>query len=241
MSKTDAPNSTSRRILSRLISTKSHSITATKYLSTCLLGCVATVFLQEPFTEKLTQFSVALGLSDYKTTTNELASQMKSQTDQLTDRLSKLQNKMGDMAKLNTSAFGEFEQDFVEIIAELNAMKPNLDRVSKISERYGEAMLSQEEYELATYRMSDAYDFRFPRYSNTSLQVCEKGTTLFTENVYGTRYLNVRTSKGASRTYQKVGNEVKNTGNIFKATVTLRGLDDDFLYLDLLCDRISES
>ena len=238
MSKTDAPNSTSRRILSRLISTKSHSITATKYLSTCLLGCVATVFLQEPFTEKLTQFSVALGLSDYKTTTNELASQMKSQTDQLTDRLSKLQNKMGDMAKLNTSAFGEFEQDFVEIIAELNAMKPNLDRVSKISERYGEAMLSQEEYELATYRMSDAYDFRFPRYSNTSLQVCEKGTTLYTDS---SRDLHIRTPQGVKWTYDIVGRQVKNTGNIFDVTVTIRGLDDDFLYLDLVCDRISES
>ena len=239
MSKTYAQNSTSRRILSRLISTKSHSITATKYLSTCILGCVATVFLQEPFTEKLTQFSVALGLSDYKTTTNELASQMQSQTDQLTDRLSKLQNKMGDMAKLNTSAFGEFEQDFVEIIAELNAMKPNLDRVSKISERYGEAMLNQEEYELATYRISDAYDFRFPRVRNTSLQVCEKGTSIYLSS--GGGYLYIRTVDGDNSKALSVGNVISIVGNIYSSTVTIRGLDNDFVYLDLLCDRISKS
>ena len=194
MSNTEAQKRITSRRLPRVKLPKTSAIKGkvAQFLTTGFIGCVATVFLQEPVTEKLSQVSVALGLSDYKTTTNELASQMKSQTDQLTDRLSKLQNKMGDMAKLNTSAFGEFEQDFVEIIAELNAMKPNLDRVSKISERYGEAMLSQEEYELATYRMSDAYDFRFPRYSNTSLQVCEKGTTLYT-NRYGNLY--IRTSQ----------------------------------------------
>ena len=240
MSNTEAQKSITRRGLLRVKLPKTSAIKGkvAQFLTTGLIGCVATVFLQEPFTEKLTQFSVALGLSDYKTTTNELASQMKSQTDQLTDRLSKLQNKMGDMAKLNTSAFGEFEQDFVEIIAELNAMKPNLDRVSKISERYGEAMLSQEEYELATYRISDAYDFRFPRKSKTSLQVCENGTTLYLR--YGDR-LSVRTSQGVRWEYHRVGAEVKNTGNIFKAIVTVRGRDDDFLYLDLVCDRVSES
>lgn len=101
----------------------------------------------------------------------------------------------------------------------------------------GEAMLSQEEYELATYRMSDSYDFRFPRYSNTSLQVCEKGTTLYTDR-HGN--LHIRTSQGVVWDNDIVGEQVKNTGNIFEVTVTIRGLDDDFLYLDLLCDRVSE-
>ena len=47
--------------------------------------------------------------------------------------------------------------------------------------------------------------------------------------------------KGVEWDHDIVGEQVKNTGNIFEVTVTIRGLDDDFLYLDLLCDRVSES